>query len=422
MSDSTALYLLFLCVVFIGGVYFFCRKREIDFLTITFFSALLYAIPAFFGNVTFNEQYAYFSASFHNIHYVLLVFYFLMIPVVDLIVPNFIDYSGDTHKSDFELFTVGKQLWFPSFLLSFTAGVALLIQNPMILQDSNKLEWMRSLGHTGVVFQHSCIQTLVFAGLTKSRNKIVVSFFWPILETFWGNRESAIIGGIAMFISLYYGRKIKLVNHWKLILGALLLIIIVIVYKKMQMYLKIGDWDGLRWMLFERGDLFELFVFKMEQFKTILLFIQPVQIDFRLDETYVLQQFIVLIPFASFIGFSDPNSFNHYVQGPLLNISSSDIGLASSNWGEWYSVAGWPSFVFFTIVFLLFLKFLSQIRHFKQFIPLLIQMGCFFGFFIYRTDLGTQFNILKRMIITYLIILLFYQVVLFFKKIRHTKP
>jgi len=401
MNDLQLPFIVFNCFLL---VFYLIRRNGFDLFGISYFSSVIYFSPGFFGfsGVLVNLKDWIYSPIHEKTYIVYFIFQLIVLIVTiihDFLVNfrskfNFTNPSGnDIYK--FEVYSCLILLIVSFSLVNILGGGA--------LHQLDKDQVMANVGRWYVLYES--LMTLAFAyifTIAKFKKRYLICLLFLVFDIYLGFRTSFVITLLMLFFVFFNMRGKRLIAHWPYLLLASVTVFSVLLLKLLMFGLKKGDLDLLMTVLSNK-DTYEKLLSTSEPFVTQEILNAVVTLDFKTDGEHlklIPLQFVLL----GDVVFGSIGSFNDYFQHKLY--PKITYGMASNFLAEFYAVAGYLGVVFISFVYasLLFFMNLGMQLVRDKYKPILLLLGVYWAFYIYRNDVAYLLNIEKRILISFVFI------------------
>lgn len=389
--------ILYLVVALSGALYFLLKKRRFDFLSVGYFSAVMYFLPALYG--TAMSPYGPYDLVPSPL---ITETYVVMVTVLLAILAGTIAYDEIPHRKVRHVGLSGTQSAGNWALLLAATGCAMsvatmgldmlfTIDKNLLLQNVNRwiIFWEVGAG-LAVVFFFSRRQWFRF-GLAA----LILLF-----DVFIGFRVAFAFAFIACFTlwAEEQGRQRFGVRKVRPILLAASLIAFLFIYKAVYIPMKVGAWDIVAQQL-TSTEAYNHTITNSEPFVTQTILNQVLLMNYHVPLEHlrgVPHQFLFFAP-----SFGAENiGFNDYFQ-PQLFPQVGEMGMANNIWAEMWSTGGWPLLLAFIGIDVLLLCYLSTLlridnREVRAAISL---PAVAWAFYLHRNDVFVETNMIKRLLL-----------------------
>ena len=404
------MYIVYLLTIVMGSIYFTCRSRRFDFLSVFFFSGLLYTPHALIGHIEASLSYGYFYYEFSPKAYLILVCFFAVVLVGAVLhdwlaprhdSPQFVE--NRINPRCFALMAVGGVLVGAASLM-----ITLWHDPTYILFGNKKIEWMQALGRAFVLYQFSVIFAIVAAYLSRKLSILLIAAVLGAVDLYIGFRMVFAMSFLGILVAESGRHEVKpLYQRWRLCLTAVTGLVCMIAIKNLYVAIKIQDTDLLnqRINLLIQNPLGAFL--SNEMVGPTIIFLSGIENKIHLGYRHLMSSFWSFVPLANELG-KIPRTYNFYVQEPILGVSQELVGFAESNFGAWYATGGLTGVIFFTSFYTgLTVLFTILLRRARWSYPLLLVWLPFFTFYNFRNDFPQIFIHTKRVVLMWLVLMLF---------------
>jgi hypothetical protein len=397
---------LFILITLTTGFYVICAKRCFDFFSLGFFSALLYFSPGFFGYVlvpTPKLGYEYFQDQILDETYTIMTLVMAGIFIGALyfdyyICPKTLNFS---HTESKEKILIILLVTIAGFLLSLVSWIK--AGKPM-MTEYGKGDVIKTLGQFYILLQLGSTSLSVISFSCRNWALFRLSIFFILIDLYIGNRETIVFSIVSLLFTglLFQGRQ-RLMRYWLQGILVLPLIFIPFLYKGLYRAIQAGNWE----LVYDRLTHTEYYIESLtysEPFFTQGILNNIISNDFKsgLGPLYSLSNQFIL--YSNKLGF-DNISFSEILKPALYPFKQN--GLASNVWGEMWSMGGWILLIGFIFLYILIVFYGSYLVTSKKsennvfFRSFLIIFMMVWTFYIHRSGLGYNINVLKRVLIVF---------------------
>jgi hypothetical protein len=384
-----------------GGLYFLLKKRQFDYFSLAYFSALIYFLPGFFGFTSFHASGDWSDASIHPEAYLVMIFVMLSIFVSAFI-------SSRIHKSFNINKTIPAEPWVSRLLMVLTVvGFSgLLASSGSALFQPEKDIVLESLNRWHILFYSAA--TIGFPIALHKRQHFLAGLFIAFLgfNLFIGFRFSLAISIISALVLVLFskGKQRLLIDNWKMIIGAMLFGTFMFGYKVIAYAVKSGMW-AVVWNRLQDANTYLFMFIRSEPFLVQQTLNEVVTNRFETTADHVISSLYQFILFAPELG-AESITFNSLFQPALF--PNVEYGLAANIWAQMWSAGGWPLLIVFVLIFNVILALGNSTLRARSAVLKagLAPVFCYWAFYIHRNELGYALNLEKR-----LLLLLFFVIV-----------
>jgi hypothetical protein len=389
--------ILYEVVAVVGALYFLLKKRRFDFLTIGYFSALMYFLPAVFGVVM--SQYG--QADLVRAPLIPET-YVVMVTVILAILIGAIAYDQLPHPAHRHIGLAGTASAGNWALLLGIAGcvMTILTMGVATLMDPDKNVLLSRVNAWLVIWQLGGALAVLFFFCRRQWLRFGIALLLVLGDVFIGFRITFALTFIACFTlwAEAQGRQRFGIQKIRPIVAAASVIAFLFLYKVVYIPIKLGMW----WLVQQRLTSLEAYsemVKTSEPFVTQSILNRVLATDFHVPFDHfrsVLYQFMF---FAPNLG-AKIVSFNDFFQ-PQLFPNVVDMGMANNIWAEMWSSGGWPLlllFIIFDVVVLCYLSTLLRIDN-PELRAAIAAPAVTWAFYLHRNDVFNESNIIKRQLV-----------------------
>ncbi len=399
----------YVALTIIGCVYFLFRKRDFDYLSLGFFSSLIYFMPLFFG-------WTYGGNMIERIPILPEVYYIGSAIIISLLL------AAETLTLTLSLQGIipvnSKSMLMPQegyllellTVLACIGLIATIVTAGSDLLSTNKTVVMSSLSRFYILAKYASIMGLVWSFRLKRNAYFIFFLILLLFDIYIGFRLSAAIASLSVILIWLMGMgKVRLFEiAWERKKSSIAIIMVFaffFIYKQIYILIKAGLWGNIQ-VHFLKGNLLNNAVFKGEPFITQSILNNVIKEDFSIKGDYLFSNVFQFIPFSNNLG-SISHSFNDMFQ-PIL-FSSWKSGMAGNWWAEWFAAFSWWGMIFAVLIYVgtLFVFSYFHIRHFHKvnLSVLLTVLGVFCAFYIHRNDITFFITLEKRVVWLWLFVI-----------------
>lgn len=399
MLYAQAIFLMFAAC---GGLFFLIKRRQFDYFSLAFFSALIYFLPGFFGATSYHVGDGWSDMSIDPEVYWIMIFVILSIwfsAWVSSYAPKLLEFNIALPSESL----VSKLLMF-----SASAGfIGLLVTSGSEVLQAEKEIVMQSLGRWHILFYTAATIGLPVAYLM--RQYLLAGLFLASLsfDLFLGFRSALSIGIISVLVVMLYaqGRQRLIAANWKIILAALMFGLLMFGYKEIAFAVKAGMWD-LVWSNLNDANTYLFMFTHSEPFVVQQILNEVVASRFETNADHIFSSLYQLMLFAPELG-AETITFNSLFQPSLF--PDVEYGLAANIWAQMWSAGGWTLLIVFTLVFNMVLALGNATLRARSIVLRagLAPVFVYWAFYIHRNELGYALNLEKR-----ILLLLFFVIVI----------
>lgn len=387
-------------------LFYLLRRNGFDLFGISYFSSFIYFSPTFFGYAGFlvdltDWVYSPLVDKTYAVYFIFLSILFLTTLSHDLFIKTSGNFNYSQTKADdkynYEMYSAFILLLISFFLLNIFGGGA--------LHQLDKNQVMANIGRWYLLYESILLLAIAYVlTVVKFRTAYVCLLFFLCFDVYLGFRTSFVIAILMLFFVSFNKKDKRLIGLWPYLLLGVFAVFSILMLKLMMFGLKKGDIDILLAIL-SNSQTYEKLLSTSEPFVTQSILNTVVSLDFRTDAEHlklIPLQFVLL----GDVVFGQIRSFNDYFQPALF--PKINYGMASNFLAEFYAVSGVFGVFAVSAVYSLVLMVLNlAIQSVKAgYKPLLLLCGVYWAFYIYRNDMAYILNIEKRIVISFLLVIL----------------
>lgn len=400
--------LVFIILSILGVIYIFIKKRQFDFFSISFLSAVVYFVPGFVGKVM--NPYAYTKLDTPISDKTILVF--IMVEITIFIGMILYDFSEKSYKK----FDIKKPLLFThtSFLISLIAFIIMYLKFGNIIFSFgtyNKKEVLELMAgdRWSLLWIYSASFCLLSAWHDKSKIFITLSILMFCIHLLIGHRSNAafiFITATTIFLSDMTNNKTLVQLLKKHALKFILFLVAITFFFFIKLILpliKVLNFDLISKNA-DNSDYWMLAFTKSEPFLIQANLNKVLTDNITTDGYHIFDIISVLIPFSPEIGFDvSGNTFGKYLSQEMI-FPGLNYGIANNIWASIWAGYGWIGLFIFIILFVIIIAWASNLLRtttgfLRGFIALFFTQ---FFFYIHRNDIFTQIGLQKRSLILFI--------------------
>ncbi len=387
-------------------LFYLLRRNGFDLFGISYFSSFIYFSPTFFGYAGFlvdltDWVYSPLADKTYAVYFIFLSILFLTTLSHDL----FIKTSGNFNYSQIKADDKYKYEMYSAFILLLISFFLLNIFGGGALHQLDKNQVMANIGRWYLLYESILLLAIAYVlTVVKFRTVYICLLFFLCFDVYLGFRTSFVIAILMLFFVSFNKKDKRLIGLWPYLLLGVFAVFSILMLKLMMFGLKKGDIDILLAIL-SNSQTYEKLLSTSEPFVTQSILNTVVSLDFRTDAEHlklIPLQFVLL----GDVVFGQIRSFNDYFQPALF--PKINYGMASNFLAEFYAVSGFFGVFAVSAVYSLVLMVLNlAIQSVKAgYKPLLLLCGVYWAFYIYRNDMAYILNIEKRIVISFLLVIL----------------
>jgi hypothetical protein len=389
--------LLYVVVALSGALYFLFKKRRFDFLSIGYFSALMYFLPALYGSVM--SPYGPMDLVPSPL---IPATYVVMLAVLLGIIAGAFVYDQVPHRVHRHVGlsgTVSAGNW-ALFFGATGCAMAILTSGLDTLMNIDKTYLLEHTNRWMFVWELGSELAVVFFFLRRQWFRFALAVLLVLFHVFIGFRLAFAFAFIACFTlwAERQGRQRFGVRNVRGIALAVSLIAFLFIYKAVYIPVKAGAWDIVVYQL-TAPEAYNASIMNSEPFVTQTILNQVLMMDFHVPFDHfngVLYQFLFFAP-----SFGAPmQTFNDYFQ-PQLFPQIVGMGMANNIWAEMWSTGGWLLLVLFITFFALVLCYLSTLMRIDnpELRAAIAVPAVTWAFYLHRNDVFVETNMIKRLLL-----------------------
>ena len=390
---------VFYLVAFLGACYFLFYKRRFDFFTIGFASSLLYFLPGFFGYVRSSRDFAVGEPLLPATYAV-----FVMVLACILVGAMLFDHLDPGRPArpmrPIPLFMTTEF----AAVVAALALIATLFAYGGALFAQQKADVLAGIGRWHLLYRFAAMFAVVFATIRRQTAWAVVAFGLLLFDFFVGFRFGVVITVIAVAVVVLNrkGPQSLLGSEFRSMTMGLVVVGLVLVYKHIYVFVKLGLWDIVAQRL-SSPRILQLAVLNSEPFTTQSILNEIIAADLHTGGEHLKYLGNLLVPFATMLG-AQSQSFNDLFQQQLFGGVSG--GLANNIWAEMYAVGGWLAIGIAVALYVLLLAIGSRLLMTARGAGLCLTVIVFtmIAFYIHRNDVGFELTLIRRCLFIWLLI------------------
>ena len=415
------MYFLFLFTIIIGAVYFIFTSRRFDFLSVFFFSAVLYLSPAIYGYVDSFGQYMEYTPQ----AYVVIITFFIVVIISAVIRDATGHPHGDRplHLEDpsapdyFAITAAGGILLGAGCLAMFIADDPNLALVGDISFDS-KMIMLENMDSRPYVYGEIFItHAVVAAYLSRRRFLLAVATGLALFTVFIGFRFAPVMSLLGIFVAASARSvEVKALYRRRVFCAACVVAAFAgNVIRPFMTPIKALDYRGVlstfETLFSTRGGVNALLRINDAQ-GPAAVFLVGLDAGFELGYGHFIAQLPSLLFFMTEAGIDVPE-YNDYAQ-VALGVPHETVGLANSNLGSWHAIGGIGAVVVFSCGYTGLIIYLSSLMHrARRSYPLHLAWLPVLTFYNFRNDFSMMFTLSKLMVSTWFVLAAFAELVTF---------
>lgn len=402
------MYFLFLFTILAGASYFIFAPRRFDFLSVFFFSGVMYMCYAITGHVeiqSFDMSYTYTPRS-----YAIIVTFFLVLlagtiardvaasPAARAAPPAYVeDPAAPDHLA---MMAAG------GVLLGAGCIALYVLNDPWLVFADDKTTVLDNTGARPRAYAEMfTIHAIVAAYLSRRHFLLVTAAALASFMLFIGFRFAVVMSMLGILVAAsarspavtaLYRRRVFCAAG----AAAVFFLIGIRVFRPV-VFMSPNDHRQLLNTLVD-GGLSSVLNFP-EAAGPALIFLAGLDAGIHLGYGHFLSAFPSLLVFMAEAGI-DVQTYNDYVEGPVLE-PIPNKNLADSNLGSWYAVGGMPAVVIFSCAYTGLVIFLSSLmRRARRSRSLYLAWLPILTFYNFRNDFAQMFYLSKQVVLTWLLL------------------
>ena len=401
------MYFLFLFTIIAGASYFFFAPRRFDFLSVFFFSGVMYMCFAITGYIefsSFNLSYTYTPQS-----YAIIVTFFLVLLagtiVRDVIVPAAAHTAPPAYVED-----PGA----PDHLAIMAAGGVLLgagciaiyvLDDPWLVLANDKTAVLENTGSRPRAYAEMfTLHAIVAAYLSRRYFLLVAAAALALFILFIGFRFTVVMSVLGIMVAASARSPAVVALYRRRVFcaaGAAAVLVLTGIRTFQPAFMDpSGHHQSLHNLV--HGGLNSVLNFP-EGAGPALVFLAGLDAGVHLGYGHFFSSLPSLLVFMAEAGV-DVQSYNDYVEGPVLEPIPGK-NLANSNLGSWYAVGGMSAVVIFSCAYTGLVIFLSSLMHrARRSCSLHLAWLPILTFYNFRNDFAQMFYFSKQVVLTWLLL------------------
>lgn len=408
------MYFLFLFTIIAGASYFIFAPRRFDFLSVFFFSGVMYMCFAILGYVELPSYYL--SYTYTSRSYAIIVTFFLVLlagtiardvfasPAAYAAPPAYVE---DPDARDYLAILAAGGV-----MLGAGCIAVYVLNDPWLVLAADKREVLEHTGARSRAYAEMfTIHAVLAAYLSRRHFLLVAAAALALFILFIGFRFAVVMSvlGILVAASARSPAVRALYRRWVFCAAGAAAALVLVGVRMLLPVLKSTDNPGARVREFDEFVLNILLV--NEAAGPALIFLAGLESGTHLGYGHFLSALPSLLVFMAEAGI-DVQTYNDYVQGPVLEIPAEVRGFADSNLGSWYAVGGISAVVIFSCAYTGLVIFLSSLMHrARRSCSLYLAWLPILTFFNFRNDFAQVFYLSKQVVLTWLLLAAFAAVV-----------
>ena len=386
--------ILFFFVSLGGCCYFFLKKRKVDLYTVSFFSALIYFMPGFFGYVVYPGR---IRKPIHDQVYTVFCLVLLFI-VFGALIKDFFRRTQDR----IPYVILGSEYF--EAILSGTAfclmGYQIVVLGPLLLAPKRVM--MSHLGPSFVLLRNSASLAFLVSYLSGKKTPLRISLGVLLFTFLIGFRSPVALTGLALIV-LQFGnlRRAPLVSYAKYAIPISFFGYIVAMGKVFYGTFKAVGLRGAFSVLFNAELIVSAFS-TLEPFGVQAILNEIIVSNFHIGFSHLKNVLYQLLVIPSRFG-GNTQAFNIAFQTQLF--PEVTYGMAYNIWGEALASGGYPFLLLVIVCFLLGISFFDRLLESGNHIVkgTAACMGTYWSFYIHRNSISTELTLQRHILYTFII-------------------
>lgn len=404
------MYFLFLFTIIAGASYFLFAPRRFDFLTVFFFSGVMYMCFAIIGHVelsAFDLSYTYTPRS-----YAIIITFFLVLLAGTIARDVFANraahaappaYVEDPGASDhLALMAAG------GVLLGAGCIAIYVLNDPWLVLDDDKTTVLDNTGSRPRDYaQMFTIHAIMAAYLSRRHFLLVAAAALVLFILFIGFRFAVVMSvlGILVAASARSPAVRALYRRRVFCAAGAAAALVLMTIRTLQPVDLLVDGPGEHLQLLDTlvAEGLAGILTVNEAAGPALVFLAGLDAGIHLGYGHFFSSLPSLLVFMAEAGI-DVQTYNDYVEGPVLE-PIPDKHLADSNLGSWYAVGGMSAVVIFSSAYTGLVIFLSSLmRRARRSRSLYLAWLPILTFYNFRNDFAQMFFLSKQVVLTWLLL------------------
>lgn len=422
------MYFLFLFTIIIGAAYFVFAARRFDFLSVFFFSAVLYMTPAIIGYVDHFEDY---YMEYTSQAYVIIIIFFIVILTGAIIrdVTGFPHEARPLHLENPNAPNYFATIAVGGILLGAGCFAVLIADDPDLVLggylDDRKVVMLENMATRPHIYGEIFITHAVIAAyLSGRRSLLAAAAGLALLTVFIGFRFVPVMSLLGIFVAAS-ARSVEvkaLHRRWVFCAACVVAAVAVNVIKPFMPAIKALDHREFLTVLERVLTVHGIRILEMgDAFGPATVFLVGLDAEIELGYGHFISQLPGLLFFMTEAG-TEILTYNHYAQG-VMGVSQERIGLAESNLGSWHAIGGIGAVVIFSCGYTGLVIYLSSLMHrARRSYSLYLVWLPILTFYNFRNDFFMMFVFSKLVVVTWLVLAAFAEIVFASRWPRRLRP
>lgn len=402
------MYSLFLLTIIAGASYFLFAPRRFDFLTVFFFSGVMYMCFAIIGHV---ELSAFLSYTYTPRSYAIIVTFFLVLlagtiardvfanPAAHAVSPAYVEDPGASDH--LALMAAG------GVLLGAGCIAIYVLNDPWLVLDDDKTTVLDNTGSRPRDYaQMFTIHAIMAAYLSRRHFLLVAAAALALFILFIGFRFTVVMSVLGILVAASARSPAVRALYRRPVFcaaGAAAALVLMVIRTLRPVDLVDGPGEHIQLLdTLVAGGLAGILAVN-EAAGPALVFLAGLDAGIHLGYGHFFSSLPSLLVFMAEAGI-DVQTYNDYVEGPVLE-PIPDKHLADSNLGSWYAVGGMSAVVIFSSAYTGLVIFLSSLmRKARRSRSLYLAWLPMLTFYNFRNDFAQMFYFSKQVILTWLLL------------------
>jgi hypothetical protein len=397
---------LFFATAICGAAYFLLSHRRVDLFSLAFASSCVYFLPGFFGAVPYGDG-GDSTVPLESETYLVMS---AVLAAIGVGAWMFEPHGGHaTSRARSIADPVASQV---ALIVAMIGLVLTFRSDEGDLFSADKVEVMSAVSRWFYMYAVSVSLAVVLSYLHRQWWTLLLSAVLLLFSVYLGFRSHFAMTVIAVFLVHFQaqGAQRFLARNQVATLLALTAAMFFFSYKFVYRMVKLGEFDIVAERLVDPQFHLQAIV-DSEPFTTQMILNEVLRSQFETDGAYIVEGLAAQsILFSERFGL-EAVAFNDLFQ-PVL-FPDIDWGMASNIWAQMLAAGGWPLFLGFLGLFVLTLRTGSRWLETSRLTTraLIALGGSYWAFYIHRNDVGFQVILEKRVLLSWLIIVLACEVV-----------
>lgn len=421
------MYFLFLFTIIAGASYFIFAPRRFDFLSVFFFSGVMYMCFAVLGHVEFAAYYLNHTYTYTAQSYAIIVTFFLVLlagtiardvfasPAAHAAPPAYVE---DPDARDYLALTAAGGV-----LLGAGCIAVYVLNDPWLVFENDKKEVLEHTGARSRAYAEMfTIHAVLAAYLSRRHFLLIAAAALALFILFIGFRFAAVMSVLGILVAASArSPAVRALYRRRVFCAAGAAAAVVLVGVRMLLP-ALKTPGGLPRALddFAFADPSSLLLVN-EAAGPAVMFLAGLENGVHLGYGHFLSALPSLLVFMAEAGI-DVQTYNDYVQGAVMGIPAEARGFADSNLGSWHAVGGISAVVIFSCAYTGLVILLSSLMHrARRSCTLYLAWLPILTFFNFRNDFAQVFYLSKQVFLTWLLLAVFAAVVVASRS-RHRPP